>query len=160
MSPAASRPRPPRNAIQLRRLHRRGSSPADRCTATKIASSALGLCCGVVFEQSDYAAHHGLPTQSAERHYLADYIAGLSEVAGRDNIVTDDQPALHPVPLVSWSMRQPMQALLGNGAPSSSGCGVSEPPQLRGPGVAVQTRHHIEDWIKGHWGVSTVVGCW
>src|SRR5512133_2169178 len=64
-SPAASRPRPPRNAIQLRRLHRRGSSPADRCTATKIASSALGLCCGVVFEQSDYAAHHGLPTQSA-----------------------------------------------------------------------------------------------
>ena len=57
MRPAASRPRPPRNAIQVRRLHRRGSSPADRCTATKIASSALGLCCGVVFEQSDYAAH-------------------------------------------------------------------------------------------------------
>jgi hypothetical protein len=98
-----------------------GSSPADRCTATKIASSALGLCCGVVFEQSDYAAHHGLPTQSAESHVLADYIAGLSEIAGRDNIVTDDQPALHPVPLVSWFMRQPMQALLGNGRPELVG---------------------------------------
>src|SRR5829696_7061901 len=60
----------------------------------------------------------------------------------------------------SWFLRQPARALLGTGAPSSSGCGVGEPPQLRGPGVAVQTRHHIEDWIKGHWGVWTVVRYW
>jgi hypothetical protein len=71
MSPAASRPRPPRNAIQLRRLHCRGSSPADRCTATKIASSALGLCCGVVFDQSDYAAHHGLPAGTTLEDFTA-----------------------------------------------------------------------------------------
>jgi hypothetical protein len=67
---------------------------------------------------------------------------------------------LDPVPLVSWFMRQPARALLGTGAPSSSGCSVGEPPQLRGPGVAVQTRHHIEDGIKGHWGVGAVVRCW
>jgi hypothetical protein len=40
-----------------------------------------------------------------ERPDLADYIAGLSEIAGRDSFVTDDQRALHPVPLVSRSMR-------------------------------------------------------
>ena len=90
----------------------------------------------------------------------------LSNIAGGRDLMKGPMIAVAktvtriPSPWPSRFIRQPTRALPRNGAPSSSRCGVGEPPQLGGPGVAVQTRHHIEHWIKGHWGVSTAVGCW